>query len=35
MDTVVDATGGLALVLAAAKARLEQGINLNLGTDRF
>ncbi|MDE2862541.1 MAG: SRPBCC family protein [Chloroflexota bacterium] len=32
---VVDATGGFALVLAAAKAYLEHGVALNIVADRF
>ena len=35
MGTVVDSTGGFALVLAAAKALLEHGIELNIVADRF
>ncbi len=31
----LDATGGFALVLAAAKAHLEHGISLNIVADRF
>lgn len=35
MNQVVDSTGGFALVLAAAKAYLEHGIELNIVADRF
>jgi hypothetical protein len=35
MNKVVDSTGGFALVLAAAKAYLEHGIDLNIVADRF
>lgn len=35
MVQVVNSTGGFALVLAAAKAFLEHGINLNIVADRF
>ena len=35
MDKVVDSTGGFTLVLAAAKALLEHGIELNIVADRF
>lgn len=35
MGAVVDSTGGFALVLAAAKALLEHGVNLNIVADRF
>ena len=35
MNRVVDSTGGFALVLAAAKAFLEHGIQLNIVADRF
>lgn len=35
IDKVVDSTGGFALVLAAAKAYLEHGIELNIVADRF
>ncbi len=35
MAKVVDSTGGFALVLAAAKAYLEHGIELNIVADRF
>ena len=35
LDKVVDSTGGFALVLAAAKAYLEHGIELNIVADRF
>ena len=35
IERVVDSTGGFALVLAAAKAYLEHGINLNIVADRF
>ena len=35
IDLVVDSTGGFALMLAAAKAYLEHGIELNIVADRF
>ena len=35
ISKVVDSTGGFALVLAAAKAYLEHGIELNIVADRF
>ncbi|MGI9287600.1 MAG: SRPBCC family protein [Pseudomonadales bacterium] len=35
VEKVVDSTGGFALVLAAAKAWLEHGIELNIVADRF
>jgi hypothetical protein len=35
MNKAVDLTGGFALVLVAAKAYLEHGINLNVVADRF
>ena len=35
IDRVVDSTGGFALVLAAAKAYLEHGVDLNIVADRF
>jgi hypothetical protein len=35
MNKVVDLTGGFALVLAAAKAYLEHGIDFNIVADRF
>ena len=35
MNKVVDSTDGFALVLAAAKANLEQGTGLNIVADRF
>ena len=35
MNKIVDLTGGFALVLAAAKAYLEHGIDLNIVADRF
>ena len=35
IDRIVDSTGGFALVLAAAKAYLEHGIDLNIVADRF
>ncbi len=35
VDKLVDSTGGFALVLAAAKAYLEHGIELNIVADRF
>lgn len=35
MNKVVDLTGGFALVLAAAKAYLEQGTDLNIVAGRF
>lgn len=35
LNKVVDSTGGFTLVLAAAKAYLEHGIELNIVADRF
>jgi len=35
VDKLIDSTGGFALVLAAAKAYLEHGIELNIVADRF
>lgn len=35
VERVVDSTGGFALVLAAAKAYLEHGVELNIVADRF
>ncbi len=35
VEKLVDSTGGFALVLAAAKAYLEHGIELNIVADRF
>jgi len=35
MNKVVDLTGEFALVLAATKAYLEHGIDLNIVADRF
>lgn len=35
VEQLVDSTGGFALVLAAAKAYLEHGIELNIVADRF
>ncbi len=35
MDKVVDSTGGFTLVLAATKAYLVHGIELNIVADRF
>ena len=35
VEKIVDSTGGFALVLAAAKAYLEHGIELNIVADRF
>ena len=35
INTIVDSTGGFTLVLAAAKAYLEHGIELNIVADRF
>ena len=35
IERVVDSTGGFALVLAAAKAYLEHGVELNIVADRF
>ena len=35
IEQIVDSTGGFTLVLAAAKAYLEHGIELNIVADRF
>lgn len=35
VDAALDATGGFAMVLVAAKAWLEHGINLNVVRDRY